>query len=75
MTGLKGADRIRRALVEGKETAFLSRDLATVKTDVPIHVELEQLRYKGSHKDSLRELFTELEFTQLLKGLDAENAG
>lgn len=72
-TGLKGIGRIRRALTEGKEKAFLSRNLATVKSDVPIQVDLEQLRYKGPYKEKLRELFTELEFTQLLKALDAEN--
>ncbi|MBI4488925.1 MAG: hypothetical protein HY694_07550 [Deltaproteobacteria bacterium] len=72
-TGLKGAGRIRRALMEGKDKAFLSRDLATVRSDVPIHMELEQLHFKGSHKEKLRELFTELEFTLLLKGLDAES--
>lgn len=72
-TGLKGVGRIRSALVEGKETAFLSRDLAKVRTDVPIQLELEKLRYHGSHQEKLQELFTELEFTHLLKGLDAEN--
>lgn len=72
--GIKGSARVRKALLEGKEAAFLSRDLATVRTDVPVQVELEQLRYHGPSKEKLRELFTELEFTQLLKGLDAEAA-
>jgi DNA polymerase-1 len=72
-SGLRGASRIRRALMEGKERAFLSRDLATVRSNVPIRLELEQLRYRGCHKEKLRELFTELEFTQLLKGLNTES--
>lgn len=71
-TGLKGADRIRKALAEGKQRAFLSRDLATVRIDVPIQVELEQLRYRGYHQEKLRDLFVELEFSHLLKSLDAE---
>ena len=72
-TGLRGIARIRKALVEGKEAAFLSRDLARLRTNVPMQLELEQLRYQGPSKDKLRELFTELRFTQLLKSLDAEN--
>jgi len=73
-TGLRGASRIRRALIEGKERAFLSRDLATVRSDAPIQVELAELRYQGYHKEKLRELFTELEFTQLLRALDSESS-
>ncbi len=70
---LKGARRVRKALMEGREAAFLSRELATVRTDAPVQVALEQLRYQGSGKDKLRELFTELDFTQLLKALDSDN--
>ena len=74
-TGLKGVERIRKALVAGKEAAFLSRELATVRTDVPIRVDLAGLRYHGPRREKLQGLFTELEFTNLLKGLDSEGAG
>ncbi|MEK6601699.1 MAG: 5'-3' exonuclease H3TH domain-containing protein [Candidatus Binatota bacterium] len=74
-TGLKGVERIRKALVAGKEAAFLSRELATVRTDVPIRVDLEGLRYHGPRRERLHGIFTELEFTNLLKGLDSEGAG
>jgi DNA polymerase-1 len=74
-TGLRGTNRIRKALLEGKETAFLSRRLATVRTDAPIEVKLEQLRYAGPLKEKLRDLFAQLEFTQLLKNLDTEKPG
>jgi len=69
--GLKGAVRIRKALLEGKEKAFLSRELATVKRDVPIEIQLEDLRYSGADQERLRELFADLEFHHLLKNLDA----
>ena len=74
-TGLKGVERIRKALVAGKDAAFLSRELATVRTDVPIRVDLAGLRYHGPRREKLHGLFTELEFTNLLKGLDSEDAG
>ncbi len=67
--GIKSSARIRKALIEGKEDALMSRKLATVRTDVPIRVELEELRYQGVNNENLRELYTELEFSQLLKGL------
>lgn len=69
-TGLRGVERIRKALAAGKDQAFLSRELATVRADVPIRVELEQLRYQGWDKEKLQELFAELGFTQLLRVVD-----
>jgi DNA polymerase-1 len=66
---IKSSARIRKALMEGKEDAMMSRDLATVRTDVPVHIELEQLRYQGFSNENVRELFTELEFTRLLNTL------
>lgn len=71
-TNLRGIGRIRKTLQEGKDAAFLSRDLARVRTDVPIQVELEQLRYEGPQKTNLKELFAELEFTQLLKAIETQ---
>ena len=67
--GIKSSARVRKALMEGKEDALMSRKLATVRTDVPIHVDLEELRFQGVSNENLRELYTELEFSQLLKGL------
>jgi len=69
-TKLRGIARIRKALEEGKSAAFLSRDLATVKIDVPIEVEMDQLRFSHPDRIKLRALFEELEFTHLLKLLD-----
>src|SRR3972149_5712375 len=66
-SGLKGIERIRKALVAGKEAAFLSRLLATRKTDVPIQVELEDLRYRAWDREKLQAIFSELGFTQLVK--------
>jgi 5'-3' exonuclease len=70
---LRGAARVRNILAEGKESAFLSRDLATVKRDVPLDTQLEQLKFNGFDLDKTRTLFTELEFTNLIKLI--ENGG
>jgi DNA polymerase-1 len=71
---LRGAARVRKILENGKEAAFMSRALATVKRDVPIDVGLEQLKFTGFNQEKLRSLFIELEFTNLLKLLENDRA-
>lgn len=70
---LRGASRVRKVLEAGKDDAFLSRDLATVKRDVPLDTQLEALRFTGFNRDKVRTLFTELEFTNLIKLIENGN--
>ena len=70
---LRGAARIRQILEAGKEQAFLSRSLATVKRDVPLDTGLPELQFTGFNLEKTRTLFTELEFTNLIKLI--ENGG
>jgi len=67
---LRGGARVRELLEKDKDKAFLSRDLATVKRDVPIDPGLEELRYIGWNREKSRALFAELEFTNLIKLID-----
>jgi len=67
---LRGAARVRDLLAEKRDTAFLSRELATVKRDVPIDTGLAELKFTGFNLDKSRALFTELEFGNLLKLLE-----
>ena len=70
---LRGAARVRDLLEEKKDSAFLSRALATVKRDVPLETGLAELKFTGFNLDKTRALFTELEFTNLIKLI--ENGG
>jgi len=70
---LRGAARVRTLLEEKRGDAFLSRELATVKRDVPIDMGLESLRARPPDIDKARILFTELGFTNLLKLLENES--
>ena len=70
---LRGAPRIRQILEAGKDQAFLSRALATVKRDVPLDTGLEELKFTEFNLEKTRTLFTELEFTNLIKLI--ENGG
>lgn len=67
---LRGASRLRKILEDGRDAAFLSRALATVKRDVPLAVGFAELEWIGFNQQKLRRLFTELEFTNLVTLLD-----
>lgn len=67
---LRGAPRLRKILEADRANAFLSRSLATVSRDVPINMPLERLKFTGYDTIALRNLFVELEFTNLIPLLD-----
>jgi DNA polymerase-1 len=67
---LRGAARVRKILEEGKDAAFLSRALATVKRDVPLDTGLPELQFTGFNVEKARALFSELEFTNLIKQIE-----
>jgi DNA polymerase-1 len=62
--------RAREALLAQADNARLSRQLVTLRRDVPVELELEALRVRPRDRDALRRLFTELEFHELLQRLD-----
>ena len=72
---LKG--RQRKALEEHREQALLSRELATIDTQVPLEVGLDDLGLEPPKTEELNALFKELEFYSLLSeeaAGDAEKA-
>jgi DNA polymerase-1 len=68
------AKRPREALTNEKDAALLSRELVTIKCDVPLALEFDALRFAGADLERLRELFTELEFHSLLPRIGEPNA-
>ncbi len=56
-------------LLENKETAFLSRTLATIDCAVPISLDFEAAKDKVGDIEALRQLYTRLEFKSFLKRL------
>ncbi|MGB8984158.1 MAG: DNA polymerase I, partial [Anaerolineales bacterium] len=57
-------------LVENKETAYLSRDLAQIRTNLTIKLDLTRAKTGEIDTSALETLFRELEFRSLLKTLD-----
>jgi len=56
----------REALVTHREDALRSRQLVTIRTDVPLEVDFESLRYQGASRERCYELFTRLAFRTLV---------
>src|SRR4051812_11737220 len=59
--------RPREALLEHADNARLSKELVTIRDDLPVALELEELRVKTPDQARLRDLFIELEFHSLAK--------
>ena len=61
--------RPREALLQQADNARLSRQLVTLRRDVPVELDLAQLRVRPPDADTLATLFTELEFRTLIPKL------
>ena len=59
--------KTKEKLINDKESAYFSYDLATIYKDVPLEINLEDTIYLGPNTEKLNELFEELEFFSLLK--------
>jgi len=64
--------RPREALLEHAENARLSKELVTIRDDLPVPFDLESLRIKQPDHHRLRDLFIELEFHSLAKDSAAQ---
>ena len=62
---LKGA--IRTKVETNREQICFSKFLATIKTDVPIELDLDALKRESPNESELRKIFEELEFRTLLE--------
>ncbi len=60
---------IREKLMTFADQARLSRQLATIDTQVPLDYHLPDFSFSGETKKTLKEVFKELEFTKLLREL------
>ena len=61
--------RYRESLENNRDTVMLSKELVTIHCSVPIDLDLELMRTTAPDVNACRTLFTELEFTTLLKEL------
>lgn len=64
--------RPREALLAHVEQARLSKDLVTIRDNIPITLDLARLKRQAPDNARLRQLYVELEFNSLLKDLETE---
>ena len=57
----------RESLQNNREAVLKSKELATIETNVPVTLEVEPMRAQEPDAEACRKLFTELEFTTLVK--------
>jgi len=62
-------ERWAKLIREKKDDALMSRELATIKTDMEMDVSVDMFRYGGFDKEKLGSLFRELEFKNLMREL------
>ncbi len=74
---IRGAKTLPAKLEEHRDAAFLSYELATIKIDVPLEVEVDDLVCGEPDRDALLELYTEMEFKSWIDEVqrDAKRAG
>lgn len=61
---------LQKKLTTGKDDAYLSFKLATIKCDVPTEIELSDLQYDFPFSQKTKELFAKYEFNSILKRND-----
>ena len=69
------AKRAREALIAYRDNALLSRELVTIRRDVPVELELNRLELQEPDRERLARIFNELEFNTLVAKLGQATAG
>jgi DNA polymerase-1 len=70
----RGAKTMAAKLEEHRELAYLSYQLATIKTDVEVELAVDELVNQAPDKEKLLSLFTDLEFKTWINELSGEAA-
>ena len=72
MAGLRGAASVRAKLESERDKAFLSRELATIRTDVPLDPVEHSLVPAEPDRAALQKLYRELEFNSWREELERQ---
>ena len=70
--GMK-ASKMKENLINDKEQAFLSKTLATIETQAPIEIGLDDLVYNGPDVENLGKFYDEMGFKQLKQALNVSS--
>ena len=62
--------KTKEKLINDKDNAYMSYEMATIYREVPLDFELEDLKYNGLNMNEYIKILKELEFNSLLRKLD-----
>ncbi|MDT2800719.1 DNA polymerase I [Vagococcus lutrae] len=62
-------------LINDREQAFMSKQLATIHTDVPLPLKVEDLAFNGKNVEHLVQFYKEMDFNSFLAKLDTSEYG
>jgi len=64
--------KIRENLKSDRDTAFLSRDLVTIRTDVPLEIDLPEAKTPDMRTEAVKEYFEKLEMKSIVEEIFKE---
>ena len=64
--------KLKEKLIADKDSAFMSKEIATIYREVPLNTCYEEMKYKGANFNELEKLYNNLEFYSLLKKIDVK---
>ena len=62
--------KMKEKLIANEEQAKMSKELATINTDAPIEITIDDLTYPGPDEDAVLEVWKELQFKSLIEKSD-----
>ncbi len=68
----KYSEGVMKKLYDGKDSAFLSKDLATIRTNAPVEFKEKDCRYVGFDTPNVHAILTVLRFPSLAKRIEKE---
>ena len=68
---IKGS--VKDKLISDKDNAYMSYSIATIVTDIPMEISINDIKYLGN-RDKLKDMYEELEFYSLLKNINVEKS-
>lgn len=64
--------KMKENIINDKEQAYMSRDLAQIETNAPLEITLEDTAYKGKNVEQLVEFYRQMDFKTFLTNLQSE---
>ena len=71
VNNIKG--KLQEKLIDGKNDAYMSYEIATIYRDVPLNINFEEFKYNGPNVLKLKSIYERLEFYSLLKNIVIPN--